>query len=132
MLINPAQVIKPSFPDPAPAVTELLHTVQAAVASLKAMDVSVIDVQGKSNVTDFLVIASGTSTRHVSAIADEVIRFVKQLGIVPLGIEGAREAEWILVDLADVVVHLMLPRVREFYSLERLWAVGDVDQPPID
>ena len=85
-------------------------------------------MRGKSSVTDYMVIASGTSTRHVKSIADEVMKFAKRLDVQPLGVEGEREAEWVLVDLGDVVVHVMLPRVREFYALERLWTVGD--QPP--
>jgi ribosome-associated protein len=64
----------------------------------------------------------------VKSIADEVVKFAKNLGVMPLGVEGEREAEWVLVDLGDVIVHVMLPRVREFYALERLWTVGD--QPP--
>ena len=106
----------------------LLKTVLDAVEELKARDVVEIDVRGKSSVTDFMVVASGTSTRHVKSIADEVVRFAKRLDVQPLGVEGEREAEWVLVDLGDVVVHVMLPRIREFYALERLWTVGD--QPP--
>ena len=123
-----AHVIKTSLPNPPPPVETLLKTVLAAVEELKAKDVVQIDVRGKSSVCDFMVIASGTSTRHVKSIADEVVRFAKQLDVMPLGVEGEREAEWVLVDLGDVVVHAMLPRVREFYALERLWTVGD--QPP--
>ena len=120
-----AHVIKTSLPNPPPPVETLLKTVLAAVEELKAKDVVQIDVRGKSSVCDFMVIASGTSTRHVKSIADEVVRFAKKLDVMPLGVEGEREAEWVLVDLGDVVVHAMLPRVREFYALERLWTVGD-------
>ena len=123
-----AQVIKTVLPTPAPALDDLRQAVRDAVEELKAKDVVEIDVRGKSSVTDFMVIASGTSTRHVKSIADEVVKFAKKLDVMPLGVEGEREAEWVLVDLGDVVVHVMLPRVREFYALERLWTVGD--QPP--
>ena len=121
-----AHVIKTRLPEPPPSAEALLATVRAAVEELKAKEVVEIDVRGKTSVTDHLVIASGTSTRHVKSIADEVIKQAKQqLGVTPLGVEGEREAEWVLVDLGDVVVHIMLPRVREFYALERLWTVGD-------
>jgi len=103
----------------------LRKVVQAALEDIKAKDVSEIDVRGKTSVTDFMVIASGTSSRHVRSIADEVAKQAKQIGCPPIGVEGEREAEWVLVDLGDVVVHVMLPRVREFYALERLWTVGD-------
>ena len=116
------------MPNPAPSTQQLLECVRQATEELKARDVVEIDVIGKSSVTDFMVIASGTSSRHVKSIADEVVKFAKNLGIMPLGVEGEREAEWVLVDLGDVIVHVMLPRVREFYALERLWTVGD--QPP--
>ena len=125
-----AHVIKTRLPSPPPSVDELLKTVRDAVEELKARDIVEIDVRGKSSVTDYMVIASGTSTRHVKSIADEVVKFAKNLDVMPLGVEGEREAEWVLVDLGDVVVHVMLPRVREFYALERLWTVGD--EPPQD
>ncbi|MET3652347.1 ribosome silencing factor [Dyella japonica] len=98
-----------------------------ALDELKAKDVREIDVRGKTSIADLLVIASGTSARHVKSIADEVVKFAKQAGVMPLGVEGEREAEWVLVDLGDVIVHVMLPRIREFYGLERLWTVGDRD-----
>jgi ribosome-associated protein len=127
-LTTQAQVIRTQLPNPPPSLEKLLETVHAAVGELKAKDVVEIDVRGKSSVTDFMVIASGTSSRHVKSIADEVVRFAKRLDVMPLGVEGEQEAEWVLVDLGDVVVHVMLPRIREFYALERLWTVGD--QPP--
>ncbi|PJK02325.1 ribosome silencing factor [Lysobacteraceae bacterium NML75-0749] len=122
---NQAHIVKTTAPNPAPPVDVLLKTARDAVENLKAQDVMVLDVRGKSSVCDHMVICSGTSTRHVKAIADEVVRFAKQLDYQPLGVEGEQEAEWVLVDLGDVVVHVMLPRVREFYALERLWTVGD-------
>lgn len=123
-----AKVIKTKIPDPAPSPEVLLGLVHEALAEIKAKDTVEIDVRGKTSVCDYMLVASGTSSRHVKSIADEVIKFVKKAGMQPLGVEGEREAEWVLVDLGDVLVHIMLPRVREFYAIERLWTVGD--QPP--
>ncbi|MGH8030499.1 MAG: ribosome silencing factor [Arenimonas sp.] len=123
-----AQVIKTKMPTPAPTPQALLAQVHAALEEMKAKDAVEIDVRGKTSIADYMVVVSGTSTRHVKSIADEVVQFAKKCGVMPLGVEGEREAEWVLVDLADVIVHVMLPRVREFYALERLWTVGD--QPP--
>ena len=112
-------------------VANLRTQVLDALDDLKAKDVKEIDVRGKTSITDILVIASGTSTRHVKSIADEVVKFAKRAGVMPLGVEGEREAEWVLVDLGDIVVHVMLPRIREFYGLERLWTVGDSEPAPL-
>ena len=125
-----AFVIKTRMPEPPPSPEALLAQVRAALEEIKAKDSTEIDVRGKTSIADFMVVVSGTSTRHVKSIADEVVKFAKKIGVMPLGVEGEREAEWVLVDLADVIVHVMLPRVREFYALERLWTVGD--QPPED
>jgi ribosome-associated protein len=103
----------------------LRQRVVAALDDLKAKDVREIDVRGKTSIADILFIASGTSARHVKSIADEVVKFAKEAGVMPLGVEGQTEAEWVLVDLGDIIVHVMLPRIREFYGLERLWTVGD-------
>ncbi|MBD8879408.1 MULTISPECIES: ribosome silencing factor [Rhodanobacter] len=115
----------------ADTTAELRKTVIAALEELKAKDVREIDVRGKTSIADLLVIASGTSARHVKSIADEVVKFAKKAGVMPLGVEGEQEAEWVLVDLGDVIVHVMLPRIREFYGLERLWTVGD-REPDVD
>ena len=103
----------------------LRSVVLDALDNLKAKDVQEIDVRGKSSIADLLVVASGTSSRHVKSIADEVVKKAKHAGQPPIGVEGQREGEWVLVDLGDVIVHVMLPRTREFYGLERLWTVGD-------
>jgi ribosome silencing factor RsfS/YbeB/iojap len=117
-------------PDLEKDVYQRLHkAVAAALEDLKARDTREIDVRGKTSVTDLIVVTSGTSTRHVKSIADEVVRSAKKIGLPPIGVEGQREAEWVLVDLGDIVVHVMLPRTREFYGLERLWTVGDEDHP---
>jgi ribosome silencing factor RsfS/YbeB/iojap len=117
---------KPKKPQiPTDPVERLRLRVLTALDDLKAQNVQEIDVRGKTSIADLMIVASGTSTRHVKSLADEVVKFAKQAGMQPLGIEGQREAEWVLVDLGDIIIHVMLPRVREFYGLERLWTVGD-------
>jgi len=116
------------MPNPLTAPEDLLKQVHLALEEMKAKDAVEIDVRGKTSIADYLVVASGTSSRHVKSVADEVVRFAKNCGVMPLGVEGDNEAEWVLVDLGDVIVHVMLPRIREYYAIERLWTVGD--QPP--
>jgi ribosome-associated protein len=99
---------------------------------MKAVNVKVLDVRGLTDIADTMVIASGNSDRHVRSIADNVARKAKEAGYRPLGTEGARDGEWVLVDLTDILVHVMLPRVREFYGLERLWDAGEAGAPSAD
>jgi ribosome-associated protein len=106
---------------PRPAENRVLAVALGALDDMKAVDVRSIDVRGHSDVTDFMVIASGNSDRHVRSIADRVVQLAKAGGVRPFGVEGAQEGEWVLVDLPDVMVHVMLPRAREFYQLEQLW-----------
>lgn len=101
----------------------LLHLVVDALEDMKALDLKVLDVKGKTSVTDIMVICNGSSSRHVRSLAEIVITKAKEAGIQPLGVEGESSAEWVLVDLGDVVAHIMMPEVREFYQLERLWSV---------
>ncbi|AXY55764.1 ribosome silencing factor [Acinetobacter chinensis] len=102
-------------------VQNCLKVVQEALQDVKAKDIIDIDVSRISNVADAIVIASGTSTRHVKALADNVAEEARKAGFRPLGVEGERDAEWILIDLGFVVVHVMLPTARKFYDLESLW-----------
>jgi ribosome-associated protein len=102
----------------------LRDVVLAALDELKALNVKAIDVRGITDITDTMVVASGTSDRHVKSITDRVIQRCKDAGYRPYGLEGERDGEWVLLDLQDVVLHVMLPRVREFYALEKLWEGG--------
>ena len=100
---------------------QLQQLVVSSLEDFKATDILVIDVSGKNRLTERMVIASGNSTRHVKSMAENLVVKAKSVGNPPLGVEGASEGEWVLVDLNDVVVHLMLPQTRAFYNLEKLW-----------
>ena len=103
---------------------ELLELAKLSLEDLKARDIRILDVRELTTVTDYLIVASGTSKRHVQSISDRLIEAAKQQGQKPIGVEGRDSGEWILIDLADVVVHVMQPAAREFYKLEDLWSVG--------
>ena len=106
---------------PATPPSPVPDLVQAALDDMKAVNIRILDVRGLTDIADTMIIASGNSDRHVRSIAERVVQSAKAAGFRPFGVEGARDGEWALVDLHDVIVHVMLPRVREFYGLERLW-----------
>src|SRR6201996_6326890 len=106
------------------SASPLQDVVTATLEDMKAVNVKVLDVRGLTDIADTMIIASGNSDRHVRSIADRVVEKVKAAGLRPLGTEGERDGEWVLVDLQDIILHVMLPRVREFYGLERLWDNG--------
>lgn len=107
---------------------QLRDLVIDALEDGKAVNIQCMDVKNLSNVTDYMVIASGTSRRHVNSVAENMVMKVKEHGLLPLGQEGQDAGEWILVDLGDVVVNVMMPDTRLFYDLEKLWAVPDQSQ----
>lgn len=102
---------------------ELCDLVTEALEEVKAQDIVRLDVKDMTTVTDYMIVASGTSSRHVKALADTVTEKCREAGHKPVGIEGEQGGEWVLLDLRDILVHVMLPRVRDFYNLEKLWSL---------
>lgn len=100
---------------------DLVSFVVDKVDDMKARDIITLDVRGKSSITEYMVICSGTSNRHTKSIAGYLAQEVKKMGVQPLGIEGEASGEWVLLDLDSVVVHVMLEESRQFYQLEKLW-----------
>lgn len=101
--------------------TELIQLVIKTLTDMKAQDIEVMDVRDKTSITDTMILASGTSDRHVKSCAEAVAFRAKEAGEAALGTEGLQDGQWALVDLNSVVVHVMLPKVRDYYQLERLW-----------
>ncbi|MCK5876641.1 MAG: ribosome silencing factor [Candidatus Marithrix sp.] len=103
-------------------IEQLLTIVKDALEDKKAHDIEVLDVREQSSITDFMIIATGNTSRQVVAVAQHVIEKVKSYGEKPLGEEGSNIGEWVLVDLGDIIVHVMQPETRDFYQLEKLWS----------
>lgn len=113
--------VKTVAPKPAAPKSSLKSVVLGALDDMKALEVKVLDVRGLTDIADYMVIASGTSDRHVRSVAQRVVEKTKEAGFRPHGVEGLDDGDWVLVDLHEYIVHVMLPRVREFYGLEKLW-----------
>lgn len=96
-----------------------------ALEEMKAVNLTVLDVSRLTTITDYMIVASGTSDRHIRSLVNSVIDKAAEHGLRPIGVEGEQQAQWALVDLGDIVVHVMLPDVREFYQLEKLWSFGE-------
>jgi len=110
---------------------QLIDLVTEALEALKGVDIKVIDISEKSSIADAMMVATGTSKRHVSSLADAVRLSAKRADHAPLGFEGGDSSDWVLVDLGDVIVHVMTQEKRDFYALEKLWSVGpDSDEAP--
>jgi ribosome-associated protein len=119
---KPARAVKPRAARTTKSVKPPLKKIVVdALADMKALDVKILDVRGLADFADSMVIASGTSDRHVRSVAQHVVEKAKQAGYRPHGLEGEQDGDWVLIDLSEMIVHVMLPRVREFYGLEKLW-----------
>ncbi len=99
----------------------------SALDDMKAKEVVCLDVKPLTSMADYMIVASGTSSRHVKSMADNVVENSKKNGCQPIGVEGDAGAEWVLVDLGAVIAHIMLPDTRKFYDLEKLWSMSPDD-----
>lgn len=109
--------------------TTLLEIVQSSLEDSKAEDAVTIDLAGKTLIGDYMVVASGRSERHVGAIADNLVKRLKEAGIPEVSVEGMPKCDWVLIDAGQVIVHLFQPEVREFYNLEKMWLADRPDSP---
>jgi ribosome-associated protein len=108
-----------------------LNTALASLDDSKAEDIVSIDIQGKSSIADHMVIASGRSHRHVAAVAENLLKALKEAGLGNARVEGLSGADWVLIDAGDVIVHIFRPEVREFYNLEKMWQAPDLEEETI-
>ncbi len=130
----PRKTRKPAAPKPVieDAAEKIAAIVLARLDEDKAEDVVAIDLQGKSPLADTIIVASGRSARHVSALADHLLRALKEGGFGKAKIEGLPQADWVLIDVGDVIVHLFRPEVRAFYQIEKIWSVDSPHRTPAE
>jgi ribosome-associated protein len=110
------------------AVSRAIKTVLASLEDSKAENIVSIDIQGKSSLGDYMVVASGRSHRHVAAVADHLLKAIKDAGLGTARVEGLAGADWVLIDSGDIIVHVFRPEVREFYNLEKMWQAPDLEE----
>ena len=110
------------------AVSRAITTVLASLEDSKAENIVSIDIQGKSSLGDYMVVASGRSHRHVSAVADHLLKALKDAGLGMARVEGLAGADWVLIDSGDIIVHVFRPEVRDFYNLEKMWQAPDLEE----
>lgn len=118
------------MPSPAgmgqPGPLPVLKTVLGSLEDSKAENIVPIDIQGKSSLADHMVVASGRSNRHVAAVADHLIKALKEAGYGNARVEGLANADWVLIDAGDIIVHVFRPEIREFYNIEKMWQAPDL------
>jgi ribosome-associated protein len=112
-------------------VSRAIRTVLASLEDSKAENVTNIDIQGKSSLGDYMVVASGRSHRHVAAVADHLLTALKEAGFGTARVEGLAAADWVLIDTGDIIVHIFRPEVRDFYNIEKLWQAPDLEDETI-
>lgn len=103
---------------------QLIAIIEGALEDMKAKELVTLDVRGRSSVTDYMMVVSGTSKRHVASVAQHALEKLKAAGIQPIGVEGQAVGDWVLVDVGSVILHVMMPDARSFYDIERLWSVA--------
>jgi ribosome-associated protein len=112
-------------------VSRAIKTVLASLEDSKAENIVSIDIQGKSSLGDYMVVSSGRSHRHVAAVADQLLKALKDKGLGTARVEGLAGADWVLIDAGDVIVHVFRPEIREFYNIEKMWQAPDLEEETI-
>ena len=118
---------KPETVSRHPSAKETLRTVLASLDDMKAEDIVTIDLNGKSTIADYMVVASGRSNRHVASIAEQAVKDIEQIQTPRVRVEGLRQGDWVLIDAGDVIVHVFRPEIRDHYNLEKMWSAGRSD-----
>ena len=112
--------------------SSLLNVAVESLKKFKAQDIVKIDLSGKTSIADFMLIASGTSSRQIRAMAEHTVTMIKKNIKAPVNIEGLNQGDWVLIDSGDIIIHLFRPEVREFYNLEKMWQINSIQDTKIE